>query len=164
MKQRKPWLYYLMVWVSGGLFLFFWPFLMARDVNHSSKDYVPRLGVLCAVYGATLTLYLGLVVYEMNRVATYTANAGQPFQTTPGSYIVLLLLLAVLLFALPAYLVAKTSSFIRARGKQVLGGFGSVALFLCYGISLPMIQSKLNELWKAQPNTAVNADAKLPPK
>jgi len=159
MKQRRPWLYYLMVWVSCGLFWFFWPFLMARDVNDSSKDYVPRLGMLSAVYGAIVTLYVGLVAYEIHRIAAYTADAAQPFQGTPGSYFALLIMLAVLLFALPAYLVAKTAGFIRARGRRVFSGAGSIALFIWYGISLPMLQSKLNELWKAQPNSAVNADA-----
>jgi hypothetical protein len=76
-----------------------------------------------------------------------------------GSFIVFMLLLAFLLFALPAYLVAKTAGFLHARGRSALGTPSSVALFICYGISLPLLQRRLNEEWKAQPNSAVNADA-----
>ena len=159
MKQRRPWLHYLMVWLSGGLFLFAWPFFMARDVNNAVRNYVPRLSVLTAVYGAIATLYLGLVAYQMHRVATYTLTDGQPFQSLSGSYITLLLVLAFLLFALPSYLVAKTAKFLHVRGRSALGSFSSVALFICYGISLPLLQSKLNEEWRAQPNSALNADA-----
>ena len=159
MKQRRPWLYYLMVWLSGGLFLFAWPFLMARDVNGASRDYIPRLGVLMAVYGGIFILYMGLVAYQMYRIATYNVSDGQPLQPASGSYIALLLVLAFLLFALPAYLVRRTAGFLKFRGRPTLGGFSSVALFICYGISLPVLQGKLNEEWKAQPNNAVNADA-----
>jgi hypothetical protein len=159
MKQRRPWLNYLVVWLSGGLFWLVWPFLMARDVNGAARDYVPRLRVLAAVYGATAALYLGLVAYEMHRVATYTLEDGQPFPMVFGSFIVFMLLLAFLLFALPAYLVAKTAGFLHARGRSALGTPSSVALFICYGISLPLLQRRLNEEWKAQPNSAVNADA-----
>jgi hypothetical protein len=159
MKHRRPWFYYLMGWLSGGLFWFAWPFLMARDMNGALRNYIPRLGVLTVVYGGIVTLYLGLVAYEMHRVATYSLEDGQPFQSTSGPYIVLLLVLAFVVFALPAYLVAKTAGFLHVRGRSTLGGFSSVALFICYGISLPMLQRKLNEEWRAQPNTAVNADA-----
>ena len=159
MKQRRPWLYYLLVWLSGGLFWFAWPFLMARDVNAASRHEIPRLGGLIGVYCVILALYMGLVAYQMHRVATFNLNDGQPFQPASGFYIALLLALAFLLFAFPAYLVAKTAGFLRARGRSNLGRFSSVALFVCYGISLPLLQGKLNEEWKAQPNSAVNADA-----
>jgi hypothetical protein len=159
MKQRKPWLYYLMVWLSGGLFLFAWPFLMARDMNNASGGYIPRLGVLTTAYVGTAILYLGLVAYEVHRFTTHTPKVGQPFQVTSDYYFALLLAIVFVLFALPAYLVAKTSEFLRARGTSALGVFLSVALFICYGISLPLLQGKLNEHWRAQPNTAVNPDA-----
>jgi hypothetical protein len=159
MKQRRPWLYYLMVWLSGGLLWFAWPFLMARDVNGASRDYIPRLGVLIAVYGGILILYLGLVAHQMYRIATYSVGDGQTFQPVAGPYIALLLALAISLLALPAYLVARTAEFLKFRGRATLGGFSSVVLFICYGISLPVLQGKLNEEWKAQPNNAVNADA-----
>jgi len=159
MKQRRPWLHYLLVWLSGGLFGFAWPFLMARDVNTASRHEIPRLGALITVYCAILALYFGLGGYQMYRLATYSLDDGQPFQPASGLYIALLLALAFLLFAFPAYLVAKTARFLRARGRSTLGGFSSVALFVCYGISLPLLQTKLNEEWRAQPNTAVNADA-----
>jgi len=159
MKQRRPWFNYLMVWLSAGLYWFAWPFLMARDVNDASKDYFPRLGALTAAYGGIVVLYLALVAYEMDRVSTHTLKDGQPFQTTSGPYIALLVALALLLFALPAYLVARTAGFLKLRRRSTLGAFSSVALFICYGISLPVLQRKLNEEWKAQPNNAVNADA-----
>ena len=159
MKQRRPWIYYLIGWLSGGLFLFAWPFLMARDVNGASSNYIPRLSVLMVLYGAILGLYLGLVGYQMHRITTYSLEAGQPFQQTSGPYIALLLLLAFLLFALPSYLVAKVSGFLRFRGRASLGGPSSVALFICYGISLPILQIKLNDEWRAQPNNAVNPNA-----
>jgi DMSO reductase anchor subunit len=159
MKQRRPWLYYLMVWVSGGLFLLAWPFLMARDMNDASRNYVPRLGVLTIVYCTTFILYIGMVAYEVHRFATHTMKVGQPYHVTSDSYFALLLVLVFLLFALPAYLVSKTAEFVRARGRFGLGRFLSVALFICHGISLPILQSKLNEQWRAEPNTAVNPDA-----
>lgn len=159
MKQRRPWLHYLLVWLSGGLFWFAWPFLMARDINAASRGQVPRLGTLTALYGGIFVLYLALVAYQMHRVATYNLSDGQPFQPASGWYIAMLLLLAFLLFAFPAYLVAKSADFLHAYGRPSLGRVSSVALFICYGISLPLLQRKLNEEWRAQPNSAVNADA-----
>jgi hypothetical protein len=163
MKQRRPWFYYLLVWLSLGVFMFAWPFLMARDVNGAAEGYVRRLDVLTAAYSGIVVSYLGLVAYAMYHVATHTPVEGQPFEMISGAYISLLLVLATLLFALPAFLVAKTAAFLRIRRRSALGGFASVALFICYGISLPLLQGKLNDEWKAQPNNAVNADAKLPP-
>lgn len=159
MKQRRPWLHYLLVWLSGGLFWFAWPFLMARDINAASRQQVPRLAALTALYGGILVFYCGLVAYQIHRVAAYDLSDGEPFEPASGWYIGLLLALALLLFAFPAYLVAKSAEFLRARGRPTLGRFASVALFICYGLSLPLLQSKLNEEWKAQPNSAVNADA-----
>ena len=159
MKQRRPWFYYLLVWLSGGVFMFAWPFLMARDVNGAAKGYVRRLDLLTATYSGLVVLYLGLVAYAMHHVATHTPAEGQPFEMISGAYIGLLLVLAGLLFAFPAFLVAKTAAFLRVKGRSALGGFPSVALFICYGISLPLLQGKLNEEWKAQPNSAVNTDA-----
>jgi hypothetical protein len=158
MKQRTPWLYYLMVWLSAGLFWFAWPFLMARDVNDASRNYFPKLNVMIATYGGIIVLYLALVAYEMHRVATYTLKDGQPFQIASGTYVALMLTLALFPFALPAYLVARTAGFLRVRGRSKLSAFSSVALFICYGISLPVLQGKLNQEWKAQPNSADNAD------
>ena len=157
MRQRRPWIHYLLLWLSGGLFWFVWPFLMARDINATSKHHVPRLGALIGVYCGILVLYLGLVGYQMHRVATYNVNDGQPFHTASGLYMALLLALAFLLFAFPSYLVAKTAAFLRARRRPALGRFSSVALFIFYGVSLPLLQGKLNDEWQAQPNNAVSA-------
>jgi hypothetical protein len=159
MKQRRPWLYYLLGFLSGGLFWIAWPFLMARDVNVASRGNVPRLRALTVAYCGVFTLYLGLVAYQMYRVETYTPSDGQPFQPISWSYIGLLAALALFLLACPAYLAAKTSAFLRGRGRSALGPFASAALFLCYGISLPLLQRKLNEEWVAQPNTTLNPDA-----
>jgi hypothetical protein len=158
MKQRRPWIHYLLVWLTGGLFWFAWPFLMARDINTASRHHLPRLAALTGVYCGILLLYLGLVAYQIHRVATYNVNDEQPFYPASALYVALLLALAFLLFAVPAYLVAKTSGFLRARRRPALGPRSSVVLFALYGISLPMLQGKLNEEWKAQPNSAVNAD------
>jgi hypothetical protein len=152
-------MHYLLVWLSCGLFWFAWPFLMARDINTASRHHLPRLGALTAAYGGILVLYVGLVVYQMHRVTAHNANDGQTFEHTSGLYLALLLALAFLLFAVPAYLVAKTAGFLRARHRPAPGPSSSVALFILYGISLPILQGKLNEEWKAQPNSAVNADA-----
>jgi hypothetical protein len=157
MKQRRPWLHYLLVWLSGGLFWVAWPFLMARDINAASRREIPRLGALITMYCAIFALYFGMVAYQMHRVATYNLNDGQPFQPVSGLYMAVLLSLAFVLFAVPAYLVAKTAGFLHARGRSTLGRFSSVALFMCYGISLPLLQGKLNDEWKA--HSAVNADA-----
>ena len=159
MKRRRPWLYYLLGLLSGGVFWIAWTFLMARDVNAASKGGVPRLGALTVVYCGVFTLYLGLVAYQMYRVETYTLSDGQPFQPISSSYIVLLAVLALFLLACPAYLAAKTSAFLRGRGRPTLGPFASGALFVCYGISLPLLQRKLNEEWVAQPNPTFNPDA-----
>jgi hypothetical protein len=55
MKRRRPWLYYLLGLLSGGVFWIAWTFLMARDVNAASKGDVPRLGALTVVYCGVFT-------------------------------------------------------------------------------------------------------------
>ena len=159
MKRRAPWLYYAGGWLSGGVLLFAWPFLMARDVNRKAANYVPRLGALTVVYAFIAVAYFGLVGYQMYRVAAYDPGQGLPFQMVSGPYLAILLFLALGLFTLPAYLVARIARYLRARGRTALGGLSSIVLFICYGISLPLLQRKLNEEWKAQPNTSVNTDA-----
>jgi hypothetical protein len=130
---------------------------MARDINGASRDYIGRLDVLIAVFAGTFVLYAGLVAYPMYRIATYSISDGEAF-TDSGSYTAVLLVLASLLFAVPAYLVERTAGFLKLRGRPALGGFTSVLLFMCYGISLPVLQAKLNEEWKARPSNAVDAD------
>lgn len=159
MRIRRPWLSYLLVWLSGGLFWFAWPFLMARDLNGASRDYIPRLGVLFALFGGILVLYLGWVAYEVYRVTTYRVGDGQSLQPVSDFYSLLLLLPPFLLFAFPAYLVERIAAFLKLRGRPTLSGFSSVVLFMCYGISLPVLQAKLNEEWRAQYGNAANGDA-----
>ena len=122
-----------MVWLTGGLFLFVWPFALVRDARRLWPESFAGVQWIERAYAVLFAVYIMLLVMSLLQ-----------FPAGHRPYLLGMMSLIPVLFAIPAYLVARVARTLRDRRPPSLGPAAAVGLFLLYGISLPMLQSRIN--------------------
>jgi NO-binding membrane sensor protein with MHYT domain len=151
MSRRNTLLYYLFFLVTGGLFGFYWSFLMAGDIATEKPSHIPRLRQLGGAFACGLVVYFGLVGYLawdfFQRVEAIRSGPVAAAQASwpPGLFFVGVAL-AIALGACWLYVTFRVAEYVRERGIAVPSNPALFLLLFVYGASLPILQSRLNRL------------------
>jgi hypothetical protein len=137
MKIRSPWLLYIAIWLSFGLFSFAWVLLMMRDINTLEERSVFPLQSAMAWLGGCFTIYFALYFVLI-------------FSSTPhDSLIAIFFAVALLVWALLFMYVIQVRRYTNIAlgmkygiGDKLKTFFLTMAWFLAF----PFTQERLNRL------------------
>jgi len=62
-RRRSPWLLYVAVLVSGGLFAFLWLIIFMRDVNRLERRPVFPVAAMTVIFLLSLLIYAMLIIF-----------------------------------------------------------------------------------------------------
>jgi hypothetical protein len=137
-KPRSALGYYLAVWVTGGLFIFVWLYLLLRDINRLSRK---RLLNAPALVGSALGLVLFNQAFLVYGSIAFVQTNGSSWFFRIGFTVALAALLELIAIVTLAYRHAVLAN----RGRVPSGSLVGITLlsFLWFA-SLPLTQAELN--------------------
>ena len=146
-RQRNVFWHYVLFWITGGLFGLLWAYFMNRDIQAVEPTHFPGLRKLGASMLAALALHFGLFFYliseltfarEQIRSGTFDGQVEHPA--------VFPIAMSVALFIVGAwfYCLLSAARFVRRVRVPLPGNAALLLLLLVYGISLPLVQARLN--------------------
>ena len=144
---HSPALAYVLVWLTAGLYFFYWMYRMMRDVNRLSSSQVFAARRIICVVAVYVLVYVAVFSQLLTRVAR-PESAFSHF--TIGLFFVGWFMALGWLCGL-AYLhakIGKSISLLQAQqGLPSRASPGlSVLLFLLYFAVVPYLQSQMNSL------------------
>jgi hypothetical protein len=146
-RQRSAWLHYALFWLTGGLFGPVWAYLMNRDIQRVEPTHflgLKRFGVAMLI---AFTLHVGFFFYfavefyairEQFRSGTFEGDLGPP------AGFPIAILNALFLVGCWVYVLFCAARFVRAARVPLPGNIALFFLLLVYGVSLPLVQIRLN--------------------
>ena len=147
MKRRSAILNYALALLTGGQFGVAWLFLMACDINSEKPGFVPRLKAFTIGFAILYVVYMLCGAYNMYLIGTMTAET-YPMHSARMIPMAPLFLAGIGLVTYTIYLLSRIGTFVRERGGRLPGNFVLLLLLFVYLISLPLLQTRLNELYE----------------
>ena len=144
-RSRSPFLYYAIALMSGGVFIYVWILLLARDVNKISNSGTFNLKLLSAWIGFLFLALVGSVAALLARLITAPDHQTKAMSFISNvatlTSILLFITLCVLAAAIHRYLLSKE------RKKFTMSAIAKIILltFVMY-LSLPYLQTQINDL------------------
>ena len=146
-RQRGVFLHYVLFWLTGGLFGPVWVYLMNRDIQLVEPAHFPGLKRFGAAMLIAFTLHVGFFIYfaiefyatrEQIRIGTFEGNLGPPVALP------IAMLNAIFFIGCWVYGLLATARFVRSARVPLPGNVALFFLLLVHGISLPLVQVRLN--------------------
>jgi hypothetical protein len=151
-RQRSVFWHYLLFLLTGGLFGLLWVYLMNRDIQAVEPAHLRSLRWLAPTSLVALVLYLCFLLYftEQFFAAREQIQSGQ-FHGDLGSPTAFAMAMAIALFLVVSWVYGlfSAAAFVRSEHVGLPGNFVLSLLLLVYGISLPLVQSRLNRVFAA---------------
>jgi len=113
--------------------MFWWPCLLVREANTLWPGLVSNHKKLELLFAAIFCVYLALLVSVITHFPSGRMDYAYP-----------MLPVALLLFVFPIYFTSKVAGALRAHQISTLSPVAAGLLFIVYGASLPILQSRLN--------------------
>ena len=149
-KSHSPTLFYIGTISSSGIFLFYWLYLLMRDINRisglqifNSKLWLSIL-IMAFIIMMSLVIY---VIYTLNISADVELSLPTHFQLVQYAAISSGLFLVTVIFAI-VIKIYKQILVMQGRKMSLSDVLFIVAQTLLMYTSLPYLQSKLNSLNK----------------
>ena len=146
-RQRNVFWHYVLFLVTGGLFGVFWAYLMNRDVQAVEPGHFPSLRKLGALMLGALALHIGMF-FDLMSEFTFVREQirSGSFDGQVGHSAVFPIAMSVALFLVGSwfYCLLSAARFVRRAGVPLPGNVALFLLLLVYGISLPLVQARLN--------------------
>jgi hypothetical protein len=139
MKQRDPFLNWLLILLTLGQYMFVWVFLLARDANRLAESEYIQVRKHMRIFSVVWSIYfLGLVAIALVRLGVL-----------PAAPVYLMPIIALLAFASVGYfiwLLLSVAEVLRHEGVPGIPSDGAL-IFYCflYMAALPLLQSRLNK-------------------
>jgi hypothetical protein len=138
-KRRSPWLLYIGLLVSGGLFVFVWIILLMRDVNQFEER------IAFPVKPITMAFISALLIYFISIVSLVIAEHSTARQILLVFIIAIGMTINLLLIVLIARLALHISTAL-GHAYPVMFALMSVVLTFLAGLSLVVLQYQMNTL------------------
>lgn len=147
---RPPFLYYALVFLTGGLFAYIWILLLARDINRMSERSIFNLKALSALVGLLLIVIAVCVAILLSHLITAPAQQNDTMSLIANIGTVASILLYVTTLVLAA---AIYRSLLSKKGEKFTMSALVKIIFLTFVmyISLPYLQTLLNGFHDAVP-------------
>jgi len=146
-RHRSVLWHYVLFLITGGLFGAVWAYLMNRDIQTVEPAHFPNLKKLGAMMLAAFALYLGLFFHLLSHlVAVREQIRGGSFEGAVWDPVTFTIAMSVALFLMGSwfYCLLSAARFVRRAGVPLPGNVVLFLLLLVYGISLPLVQARLN--------------------
>jgi hypothetical protein len=139
--RRSAILYYVLLMLSGGLFLYYWIYLIMKDLNRIYDRELFNINRISIIFIIVFSIYMVLVFYVMALLINQvdTPNYVQDFIT----------ILSISLTVATLWVICKCYKIASVAANRVPGAGGYVLvifLSLLTFISLPFIQIRINSL------------------
>lgn len=150
MNMRNPLIWYILSILSGGVVLLYWLMKMAEDVK------VDNIRLKNTVLAILFIIYVAGVIYP---IYMYWPNHFQNIlENMPRVYT--LMFLALVIYVMIFHYLFSISAYCNNNGVLSPKGIKLFLLTLFYVLSIPILQSKLNQLaQKKTPNKSNQSDA-----
>ena len=144
---HSPFLSFILVWLTGGLYLFYWLYRMMRDVNNMSSSQVFRIRRI--IWGAVAYLVCFVALFSI----CCSSFVGREAAFTPVGIGLLLIcwFMAMGWLCGVGYLLVKISKCIstfqtqRGLTRRASPGLSVLLLFVYYTV-VPYLQSQMNSV------------------
>ena len=151
-KSHSPTLFYIGTISSSGIFLFYWLYLLMRDINRTSGLQIFNsklwLSILIMAFIIMMSLVI-YVIYTLNISADVELSLPTHFQLVQYAAISSGLFLVTVIFAI-VIKIYKQILVMQGRKMSLSDVLFIVAQTLLMYTSLPYLQSKLNSLNKGR--------------
>jgi hypothetical protein len=146
-RRRSVLWHYVLFWITGGLFGVVWAYLMNRDIQTVEPAHFPNLRKLGGSMLAAFALYFGLFFYLLSElVAGREQIRSGSFEGEVWDPVTFTIAMSVALFLMGSwfYCLLSAAKFVRRARVPLPGNIVLFLLLLVYGISLPLVQTRLN--------------------
>lgn len=151
-KSHSPTLFYIGTISSSGIFLFYWLYLLMRDINRTSGLQIFNSKIWLSILIMAFIIMMSLVIYviyTLNISADVELSLPTHFQLVQYAAISSGLFLVTVIFAI-VIKIYKQILVMQGRKMSLSDVLFIVAQTLLMYTSLPYLQSKLNSLNKGR--------------